>query len=95
MSKIRESARGEHCTVRLPCCNSNTETTVLAHINGIRFKHGTGKKVNDLLGAYCCSSCHDVLDGRVKHNFERDYLKLAHYEGVMETIMKLSEKGII
>jgi len=95
MSKIRESARGEHCTVRLPCCNGNTETTVLAHINGIRFKHGTGKKVNDLLGAYCCFNCHQAVDRRDYLDYDKDFVKLAHYEGVMETIMKLSEKGII
>lgn len=96
MSKITESARGESCTVRLPgVCNRNPETTVLAHINGIRFGHGTGQKVSDIHGAYCCSSCHDVIDGRVKSDIDRDFLKQAHLEAVIETQIKLIKKGLI
>lgn len=96
MSKITKSAQGEVCTVRIAgYCNGNTETTVFAHINGVRFKHGTGIKASDLLGAYCCSSCHDVLDGRVRSNYSRNELKLDHYEGVFETQLKLIDKGLI
>ena len=96
MSKITESARGENCTVRLPnVCNGNPETTVLAHINGIRFGHGVGHKASDIHGAYCCSSCHDVLDGRLRSNFDKDFVKLAHYEGLIETQLKLIKKGLI
>lgn len=96
MSKITQSAKGEACTVRISgYCNGDENTTVLAHINGVRFKHGTGIKASDLLGAYCCSSCHDVLDGRVRSHYTRDELKLDHYEGVFETQLKLIEKGLI
>lgn len=96
MSKITESARGENCCVRLPnICNGNPETTVFAHINGVRFGHGVAIKVNDLLGAYGCSCCHDVVDGRVKHNFDADFVKLAFYEGVFETQLILIKKGLI
>ena len=96
MSKITESARGRSCTVRLiGVCNYNPETTVFAHISGIRFGHGTGKKT--ALGAFCCSSCHDVLDGRVKRSegMCADDVKLAHYEGVMETLSILNEEGLV
>jgi hypothetical protein len=91
---ITRSAKGEACSVRLPgiCCNDN-ETTVFAHISGVRFGHGVGKKTS--FGAYACVNCHDVLDGRVKHHFERDYLKLVHLEGVIETLIKLEAKGLI
>jgi hypothetical protein len=96
MSKITESARGENCTVRLPnVCNGNPETTVLAHINGVRFGHGVGRKVSDILAAYCCSSCHDVIDGRVKTDLERDFVRLAFYEGVFESQLKLIKKGLL
>lgn len=96
MSKISESAKGESCTVRISGhCNGNNETTVFAHINGVRFGHGIGKKVNDLLGAYACSDCHDVIDGRQRCNWTRQELKLMHYEGVMETQLKLLAKGLI
>jgi hypothetical protein len=96
MSKITQSARGQDCTVRLIGCNNNSETTVLAHLNGIRFKHGMGKKVNDIHGAWCCSNCHDLLDGRCKTNYyTKQELRLAHLEAVIETQIKLIEKGLI
>jgi hypothetical protein len=96
MSKITLSAKGEDCTVRIiGYCNSNSDTVVLAHLNGIRFNHGTGKKVNDLHGAYCCSGCHDAIDGRVRTNYSSIELKLWHLEGVIETQIKLIQKGLI
>jgi hypothetical protein len=97
MSKITESAKGEDCTVCIPgVCNHNPETTVLAHINGIRFGHGIASKVKwDGLGAYCCSACHDVIDGRVKSFFDKQELKIIHYEAVFETQLKLIEKGLL
>lgn len=59
MSKIRKSAKGQDCQVRIPgICNFNSETVVLSHLNG----GGMGMKNPDWQGAYCCSACHDVLD---------------------------------
>jgi hypothetical protein len=96
MSKLTNAAKGKTCTVRIPgYCNGNNETTISAHINGVRFGHGVGKKVNDLLTADCCSSCHDVIDYRVRSKFTKDELKLMHYEGVMETIIRRSNEGLI
>lgn len=94
--KITESARGENCTVRLPdVCNGNPETVVFAHVNGIRFGHGVGKKTK--FGAYCCAACHDVIDGRRPrpHGMTCEDAKLAHYEGVIETLNKLVAKGLL
>jgi len=94
VNKLTQSAYLEHCTVRLPnVCNGNPETVVACHINGVRFNHGVGIKTK--LFAYGCSSCHDVLDGRVKSNLDKEYLKLAHYEGVMETLTRMEKKGLI
>ena len=82
--------------MRLPgICNGNPETTVLAHINGVRFGHGVGHKVADIHGAYCCNSCHDVLDGRVRSNFDKDFLHAAHLDAVIETQLKLIKKGLL
>jgi hypothetical protein len=95
-TKQTNSARGEDCTIRLEyVCNHNTETTVAAHVNGIRFGHGTGKKTEFF--AYACSACHDVVDGRVKRpkGMTPDYVKRSHYEGVIETLLKLKEKGLV
>lgn len=94
MNKITQSARNQPCTVRLPfICNHDDSTTVFAHINGVRHGHGMGIKTN--FGAYACSSCHDALDGRVKTGYTQEYIKLAHLEGVIETLTILMDKGLL
>jgi hypothetical protein len=96
MSAITKSAKGEDCTIRLGgVCNGNPETVVLAHLNGVRFGHGVSHKVSDMFGAYACSCCHDAVDGRVKTSYSKTELKLAHLEGVIETQIKLKQKGLI
>jgi hypothetical protein len=96
MSKITASAIGESCTVRIPnVCNHNVDTVVAAHLSGVRFGHGFGQKVSDLHIAYCCSSCHDALDGRINSGYSKDELKLMHIEAVIETQIKLVKKGLI
>jgi hypothetical protein len=91
--KIQASARGEECCVRLPgICINNPETVVFAHLNGVRFGHGVGKKTR--WGAYACHACHMELD-RQTTILEKDYVKLCHYEAVIETLDKLVEKGLI
>lgn len=96
--KIRDSAMGQDCTVRLPyVCNHNPDTTVFAHLSGVRFGHGMGKKT--AIGAYCCSDCHDVIDGRRSASTEdgvhRKNIKIAFYEGILETQIKLMEQGLL
>jgi len=89
---IRESARGEMCQVRIPGhCNGNPETTVFAHLNG----GGMGTKKSDLHGAYCCSGCHDALDGRVRSMWSAKERRLWHYEGVERTQDILVEKSLL
>jgi hypothetical protein len=96
MSKITQSARGEDCTTRIPgICNFNPETTVFAHIPGVRFGHGVAQKVDDRFGAYTCSCCHDAIDGRVKTQYTREELRLMHMEGMVETQQKLIAKGLM
>lgn len=92
MSKIRKSARGEDCTVRIPdVCNFNPETVILAHLNG----GGAGMKHHDIHASYCCSSCHDAIDGRMKTEYTHNELKQMHYEGMVRTQMILIKKGLI
>jgi hypothetical protein len=93
MSKIRKSARGEDCQVRLNgVCNFNSETTIFAHKSGA----GMGLKSNDIHGAYCCSSCHDVIDGRGKVDWnKKQEIENAFYEGIFRTQLLLLEKGLI
>lgn len=89
--KIRDSARGEECSLRLPCCNGDPETTVLAHLRYFGWA-GIAQKPHDFLAVYACSSCHDALDGRARDGlfgFE-DVLR-----GLGETLTKLHRKGLL
>lgn len=93
MSKLTKEAKGRECQVRLPCCNHNPETTVLAHYR-LAGTCGVGVKPNDLQGAWACSSCHDEIDRRTRI-FENEFVRLAHAEGVMKTQNILIKDGKI
>lgn len=89
---LRDSARGQPCLVRIPgICNHDPATTVLAHLNG----GGMGTKKSDLFGAFCCSDCHDVIDGRVKVDYLRPFIELMHHEGVERTQQHWLDVGLI
>jgi hypothetical protein len=92
---LRKQARGRGCMVRLPeICNHNSETVVLAHFRMAGLS-GMGIKSDDLIGAWACSACHDAIDRRAHTDLERDYVRLAHAEGVMRTIAQLRKEGIV
>ena len=92
---LRNEAKGRGCTVRLPdICNHNSETTVLAHIR-LSGVSGMGMKPDDLLGAWACSACHDAVDRRFRTDLDRDYVRLAHLEGMVRTIAQLRKEGLI
>jgi hypothetical protein len=86
MTKLRREARGQECQIRLPgICNFDPATTVLAHYRLIGLS-GMGYKADDEIAAYACSACHDAVDRRSHMDLERDFVKLAHAEGVLRTI---------
>lgn len=89
--KIRESARGEDCTLRLGMCSSN-ETVVLCHIGRRR---GMGLKCSDTFAIYACAACHDVIDGRVNSGFSKDELSTQKLRALEETQELLIEKGLL
>lgn len=61
--KLRQSARGVGCTLRIPGhCNHDPETSVLCHAPFGR--RGMGTKVSDDHAVIACSGCHDALDQR-------------------------------
>lgn len=96
MSKQTKSAKGKQCTIRMPfVCNFDDATTVLAHLNGIRFGHGVGNKVSDIHGAYSCSACHDAVDGRVTSAYSKIELEHMHLQGVIETQLIMLAEGVI
>ena len=80
-------------------CNYNPETTVFAH----RGSGGMGMK--SLWGAFACSDCHDVYDGRVpfsagdisEKGYERGLMRIdeAHSRGCFETMEILIRDGVL
>jgi hypothetical protein len=64
--KIRRSARGQTCTLRIPgVCTGDPETTVACHVQAPGM--GTmGGKASDLHVIYGCAACHAVLDNRAR-----------------------------
>ena len=92
---LRKEAKGRECTIRLPgVCNGNSETVVLCHLNNKRlFGVGTGQKVPDMFGAWGCSACHDVVDGRKNAHFCEDIIREMFYEGVFRTQNILLKEG--
>ena len=84
-TKIRNSARGEDCSLRLGHC-SDPETVVFCHLD-TRYK-GMGIKSPDLFGLFGCYECHLKLDSYQVS--AEDKLR-----ALIETQMKLLEKGLI
>ncbi len=94
---LRNEAKGRECQVRLPnICNGNSETVVLAHLNNkTLFGVGVGQKVPDIFGAWACSACHDLVDGRMAGNIRGTLWETAFYHGVFRTQNILLKEGKI
>ncbi len=90
-SKLRESARGEDCSLRVsPNCHDG-ETVVLCHIGRNR---GMGIKCGDHFAVYGCSYCHDVIDGRVTTEFSQVELEREKLRALEETQGKMIKRGL-
>ncbi|WP_215268099.1 DUF1364 domain-containing protein [Escherichia coli] len=96
MANLRKEARGRECQVRIyGVCNGNPETTVLAHYR-LAGTCGTATKPHDMQSAIACSSCHDLIDGRVKtSDYTKEELRLMHAEGVFRTQEIWREEGYL
>ena len=92
MLNLREIARDKVCMVRVPgVCNRDPKTTVLAHRNGA----GMAIKHNDLIAAWCCSACHDYVDGRSYPQARSEIRDLYLADGIHRTQTMLLEMGLI
>ena len=92
--KYRDGAKDQPCTMSLPCCNNNPETTVLAHRNG----SGMALKADDHDAADMCSVCHATFDGVLKTKLwwgDRSYLDSEFESARLETIINRIERGIL
>lgn len=95
MTDLRQYARGKQCSIRVPeYCNFNPETTVWCHIRLIGVS-GFGIKAPDVLGAFGCSACHDVVDGRTKTDYTHAELRLMHLEGMARSQAWLVSEEIL
>ena len=92
---LRKLAEGRECQIRIPeVCNGDKDTTVLAHYRLIGVS-GMGMKSPDLIGAWACSNCHDAVDRRRYKDLDFDFVRLCHLEGMVRTIAKLIEEGVV
>jgi hypothetical protein len=93
---IRDSARGECCTILLPGCDGGGPTTVWCHLPELVADRGMGLKGIDVLGACGCRSCHDIVDGRAPRpsGWTADAVALAFYRAMAKSIVRLRQKGL-
>lgn len=95
MTPIRASACGEACTLRLPVCNGNRETTVWCHSNRAEDGKGMGIKARDEEGCYGCSACHAFLDGGYAGKMPRSLLDTYFDLARTESRAILKQKGLM
>ena len=88
--KLRDSARGQDCTLQLVgVCNHRAETTVLAHLPcGMG---GMGMKSPDVMAVFACSDCHSEIDhGGINRLTAREILR-----AIAKTQMHWIESGLM
>lgn len=92
--KLRDSAKGQECTLRIPgICNFNPETVVLAHLPDE--SHGMSRKSDDISACFSCSSCHDLLDGRGGPQIGKSEKEWYMRRAQTRTLRKWLEMGLI
>ena len=98
VQSIRDSARGEECTVRIVgACNSRPDTVVWSHVPSLVGDRGMGMKALDVCGAYACAACHDVVDGRrgLPPGASLTSVRLDWHMGHMRSLVLLARKGLL
>lgn len=91
-NKLRASAKGQPCFINInKVCNHNPETTVLCHRGG----GGMGGKSSDIFGSFGCSSCHDVVDGRVVSDYSPVYIDTCFRDGQDKTQQFWIDNGLL
>jgi hypothetical protein len=84
--KIRKSAMGEGCSLRVTTQCQDGETVVFAHLNSNY--RGVGIKSPDIFGVYACYWCHTALDANKVD--KGDQLRAPQ-----ETQLKSVDKGLL
>jgi hypothetical protein len=86
---LRDSARDQCCTLRLPGCGHDDGTVVLAHLPC--GQKGIGMKSPDTMAIFACFACHGQLDGAARWDISaQDYLR-----ALAETQMAWIRTGLV
>ena len=90
---LRDSARGEVCTMRSSVCDLDTSTTVLCHSNYLEDGKGMGLKADDIFAFYGCSNCHEWYDRETcaSQSVRRDMF----HRAMKRTQRRMVELGLI
>jgi hypothetical protein len=94
---IRESAKGEGCTVRIPGCPSDPLQTIWSHYRGSAGGKGGAIKASDVCGCYACTYCDSVYDGQHPRpdGMTKEAVDLAWHEGHIRSLVRLHQKGLL
>lgn len=98
VQSIRDSARGEECTVRIVgVCSHDPAKTIWSHAPMQAAGKGRGIKSLDVAGAYCCTACDAVIDRQaaLPSGVSYDRAMLDWYAGHMRSLVILSRKGLL
>lgn len=94
--KIRDSARGQDCTMEIDgVCSYDPATVVFCHSNDSSFGKGVALKNPDWAGFYGCYKCHQVYDGHVATDLTKEDLDFYFNNAFTQTMEILFQKGII
>ncbi len=96
--RIRDSARGEECTVRIVgACTHDPAYTIWSHAPLQAAGKGRGWKSICLAGAYSCTACDAVVDGQrqLPAGATRDSVMLDFFMGHMRSLVILKQKGLV
>lgn len=90
---LLDMARGQECRAQIHgVCNHDSETTVSCHYPAAA---GMGHKQPDWRIAFCCSACHDVIDGRSHKGLSRDLRRIYWETAHVATMEYLFSAGLV
>lgn len=94
---VRDAARDELCTVRLPGCPADPAMSIWSHNRHERAGKGKSIKALDLNGAIACTYCDSIYDGQRPRpaGMTVEQVELAWYHGHAESLVRLRQKGLI
>ena len=96
MQKLRDSAKDAPCMINSPICNSDPETSVLAHYRSHITNAGASLKPDDTAAAIACSACHDWLDGRsTLYKSNKKDKEFFWMRGILRTFRYWVDEGIL